>query len=63
MTAVHALERRWPRRGERAPFCAQDGCRHRARLVYHVGVETVASYCLEHGGANLAAAVARGVRT
>jgi hypothetical protein len=50
---VHAIERRWPRRGERAPSCAQEGCRLRARYVYHVGVETTAAYCAPHGEARL----------
>ena len=57
---VHALEIRWPRRGEHAPWCAQDGCHLRACYVYWVGVSSVASYCRAHGEARYLAAIEKG---
>lgn len=54
------LEKVWPRRGDNAPWC--DGkdpdtvlprsraglCRLKAQFVYHVGVQSVGSYCPIH---------------
>jgi hypothetical protein len=57
---VHALEIRWPHRGEHAPWCGEDACHLRSVYVYWVGVEAVGNYCRPHGEARYLAAIARG---
>lgn len=57
---VYALEIRWPRRGEHAPWCNENGCHLRSVYVYWVGVECVGNYCKAHGEARYLAAIERG---
>lgn len=46
-------ERRWPTRGEHAPWCMHEGCHRRSRYVLHIGVNAVANYCGKHGAGHL----------
>ena len=40
------FEKRWPKRGQSAPFCAS--CNHRAQYVHHVGMVAFSSLCAKH---------------